>query len=278
MSSISSLTTQFVGALFGNQRRNDIASTLTSIAFGQVEEAAPAPVGPGQAVAALTNANAERERELAIISSRPTVQRTLDRFESAVRNASSVEELLSDRDALTVILTASGLDDLLDSPALLQRALTSDRTDETSLINQLARTNIPLANLANRLQLDTAGLAVVQDESTIEAFRGDYLGTLRLQELGRTTPGLDRALQFQERAPQVTRAIEVLGDPVLREVALTVLGLPREIALQPLETQERLIDRGLDIERLQDPDYVEGLARRFLIARNGLDPTAQFSA
>lgn len=278
MSSISALTSQFVGALFGNQRRSDIPTTITNIAFGQEQEPAAAPVGPGEAVVALANATTGRERDLEIISSRPTVQRTLDRFEAAVRNASSVEELLSDRDALTVILTASGLEDLIDSPALLQQALTSDRTDETSLINRLARTNIPLANLANRLQLDTAGLAVVQAESTIEAFRGDYLGTLRLQELGRTTPGLDRALQFQERAAQATRAIDVLGDPVLREVALTVLGLPREIALQPLESQERIIARGLDIARLQDPDYVEGLTRRFLIARNGLDPTALFRA
>lgn len=277
MSSISSLTTAFVGTLFG-QRRNDLSTTLTNIAFGQQEQPAAAPVGPGEAVVALTNANTGRERDLQIIASRPTVQRTLDRFEAAVRNAESVDELLSDRDALTVILTATGLEDLIDSPALLKQALTADRTDESSLINRLARTNIPLANLANRLQLDTAGLTEVQSEENIAAFRGDYLGTLRLQELGRTTPGLDRALQFQERASQATRAIDVLGDPVLREVALTVLGLPREIALQPLESQERIIARGLDIERLQEPEYVEGIARRYLIARNGLDPTAQFRA
>lgn len=276
MTSISSLTTQFVSTLF-SPPRSAAGETLTNIVFGQQPQTV-APVGPGQAVLALDTANTGRERALELIAARPTVQGQLDRFEEAVRGAGSVEELLANRDALTVILTASGLEDLIDSPALLQRSLASDRSDVTSLINQLAQTNIPLANLANRLQFDTAGLSVVQSDAQIAAFREEFLDALRLEELSRTTPGIDLALQFQDRAANATRAVDILGDPVLREVVLGVLGLPIETALLAVESQERLIERGLDIERLQDPEFVESLARRFLISRNGLDPTAQLQA
>ena len=45
------------------------------------------------------------------------------------------------------------------------------------------------------------------------------------------------------------------------------LGIPQEIAVQPLDTQERAVGSRLDVARLQDPKFVDRLAQRYLIAR-----------
>lgn len=255
-----------------------INTDLTSILFGGGAPAPVAPIGPAQALAALDTATLQRDRDIQLISQRVDVVRDLEGFEAAVRSAQSVEELLANREARNVLLIASGNEDLLDAAALVSEALTSDRTDTRSLINQIAATNIPLAELANRLQFDTAGLAVIQSEETIAAFRAEFLEARRLESLDQVTPGIADALRFQARAAGLTRAIDILGDGAAREVVLGAFGIPQEIALQPIDSQEAVVERLFDIERLQDPEFVETLARRFLINRNGFDPTASLLA
>lgn len=274
MTSISFLNGQIVAALFGGaNRQTDLTATLYGLS-----DQNPAPVGAGQALAALNAAQDQRETEIAAIEKRPDVVRDLERFEAAVRNAESPQALLEDREALKVILTASGLAEQIDQRALIQRSLTSVRSEPGSLINQLAPSNLPLANLANRLKFDTQGLNVIQSEQTIASFRQDYLDALRRQDLEARTPGIDAALQFQSRASSITRSVDVLADPIIREVVTGALGIPQEFALQPLESQERIIESRLQLSRLQDPEYVEQLTQRFLISRNGFGPTTFLSA
>ena len=47
----------------------------------------------------------------------------------------------------------------------------------------------------------------------------------------------------------------------LRTVVTTALGIPLQIAFQPLEAQERAITSQLDISQLQDPKFVETFAQ-----------------
>jgi len=274
MTSISFLTSQLVSAVFGNSRRNpDLSATVLGLNTAQ-----PQPVGPGQALAALKTAEKQRGQATAAIERRPDVRRDLRRFEEAVKAAKSPEELLKNREALKVLLTASGLEKQLDQRALIQRALTSRRSEPGTLINQLATSNLPLANLANRLKFDTEGLNIIQNPETLAAFRADYLDALRRKDLERLTPGIDAALQFQKKAASITRAVDVLADPVVREVVTGALSIPAEFAFQPIENQERIIERRLQISRLKDSDFVEQLTQRFLINKNGLGPTALLQA
>jgi hypothetical protein len=64
----------------------------------------------------------------------------------------------------------------------------------------------------------------------------------------------------------VSSAYEILGNPTLRTVVTTALGIPLQIAFQSLNAQEKSISDRLDITKLQDPKFVESFAQRYLIA------------
>ena len=72
----------------------------------------------------------------------------------------------------------------------------------------------------------------------------------------------------------------MLGDPIIRRVVTGALGLPREIAIQSVETQARAVASRLDIRKLEDPREIQRLAERYLLSRSGewsgSDPLARF--
>ncbi len=88
------------------------------------------------------------------------------------------------------------------------------------------------------------------------------------QELEGRSPGLGDAVLFRERAAQgLSSPFEVLGNPVLRRVVTTALGLPQELAIQSVETQLRAVTSRLDLDKLKDPKEATKLVERYLVAR-----------
>jgi hypothetical protein len=67
----------------------------------------------------------------------------------------------------------------------------------------------------------------------------------------------------------MTSVDQILGDPSIRSVVTTALGIPKQIAFQTLRAQEKAISNRLDLAKLQDPKFVETFAKRYLIANSG---------
>ncbi len=61
---------------------------------------------------------------------------------------------------------------------------------------------------------------------------------------------------------------QILGDPTLRTVVTTALGIPQEIAFQDLRAQENAISSRLDITKFANPKFVEQFTQRYLLAVN----------
>jgi len=59
---------------------------------------------------------------------------------------------------------------------------------------------------------------------------------------------------------------DILGDATFRTVVTTALGIPPQIAYQDIGAQEQAITSHLDIKKLQDPKFVEGLTQQYLVA------------
>jgi hypothetical protein len=55
----------------------------------------------------------------------------------------------------------------------------------------------------------------------------------------------------------------------MRSVVTTALGIPEQIAFQPLEAQERAITSRLNIADFQTPSFVESFVQKYLIANSG---------
>jgi hypothetical protein len=79
-------------------------------------------------------------------------------------------------------------------------------------------------------------------------------------------PGMANAVYFSENAKTVKSVYDILGNGVMRRVVLGALGMPDQIAIQPVETQARAVLARMKLTDLQDSAKVRALAERYLMA------------
>ena len=215
-------------------------------------------------ITALTNAETNQTQDIKATAAEPAVQRAIAAFTKAVQSATSPQQLLSNPTVMQVLMTANGLADQIPYTALAQKTLLSNVKTTGSLVNQLTDTRwkpvVQTYDFANK------GLSVIQTPSVISTIANAYAEVTWRTSLDAATPGLSNALTFRQNAATVTNVDQILGDPVLRSVVTTTLGIPLQIAFQPLEAQQKAVTSLLDITKLQDPKFVQQFAQRYLIA------------
>src|SRR5262249_22892260 len=218
----------------------------------------------GNSLAALTNAETNQAKDIAQEARQPQVQRDIAGFTAAGAAAKTPADLLNNPNALNVLLTANRLSDHVAHPALARNALLSNIQDSKSLANTLTDTR--WKQVAQTYNFANGGLTALSNPKTIATITNGYAEVVWRQSLDATTPGLSNALTFRAEAGTITSVDQILGDPVLRTVVTTALGIPEQIAFQDLPAQERAITTQLDISRLKDQRFVESFTQRYLIA------------
>jgi hypothetical protein len=247
-------------------------TTLFNTTFGAGDSLLNALYGSGSGsatqnpVVALQSAEKNETQDIKVTGARPDVKMAISQFTKAVSSAKTVAELLANPTIMKVLLTANGMQDQIGYTALATKALTSNLTDPKSLANVLTDTR--WKGLATSLNL-ASGLKSIQSPAVIAAITAAY--TKATWEAGEdaVAPGLSKALDFKARAASMTSVDQILGDPVIRSVVTTALGIPQQIAFQELRAQEKAISSRLDVTKLQDPKFVETFAQRYLIANSG---------
>jgi Protein of unknown function (DUF1217) len=217
-------------------------------------------------VTALASAEQDQSQDIKATAAEPAVKRAVDAFTAGVQNAKTVQQLLANPAVMQVLLTANGLADQIPYAALAQKTLQSNLSDPKSLANVLTDTR--WKTVAQTYDFADKGLTVIQQPKVISALADAYAEVTWRNSLDATTPGLSNALTFRKEASTITSVDQILGDPVMRTVVTTALGLPLEIAFQPLEAQEKAISTRLDITKLKDPKFVESFVQRYLLAAN----------
>ena len=220
---------------------------------------------PAQALSALQNAETNETKDVTLTAQQPSVARDIASFTAAVNGATNIQSLLSNPTFLKVLLTANGLADQIPYTALAQKALLSNPADSSSLANQLS--NTAWASAASAYNFYANGLTTIQTPATIASITNAYAETMWRNSLDATTPGLSNALTFRSSASAITSVDQILGNSVMRDVVTTVLGLPLEIALQPLEAQEKDISTRVTLSKFQDPKYVDQFIQQYLVAK-----------
>lgn len=219
---------------------------------------------PGGALAALATAERNQSKDIAATAAVPTIARDIAAFTAGVAAAKTVTQLLANPAVLKVLLTANGLGSDVSYVALAQKALTSNLNDPKALANTLADSN--WKNTAETYQFASQGLAIIQQPSVIQTVANAYAEVQWRQSLDAAYPGLSNALTFRAEANTITSVDQILGDPVMRDVVTTALGIPIQIAVQPLDAQQLAITSALDFTRFKSPQFTEQFVQRYLVA------------
>jgi hypothetical protein len=217
-------------------------------------------------VTALTSAEQGQTKDIRATAADPAVKRAVDAFTAGVIKAKTVQQLLTNPAVMQVLMTANGLADQIPYTALAQKTLQSNVNDPKSLANVLTDTR--WKSVVQTYDFANKGLSVIQNPKVLSTIANGYAEVTWRRSLDATTPGLSNALTFRGEASTITSVDQILGDPVMRTVVTTALGIPLQIAFQPLEAQEKAIRTQLDITKFKDPKYVESFVQRYLIAAN----------
>lgn len=216
-------------------------------------------------------AEAGRAKGIAAEAKDPAVAQDVAAFRKAVALAKDLKSLLANPQARKVLLTANGLADQVDYTALVTKALSSDPANSKGLANTLADRRF--LSVAKTYDFAHVGLAVLKQPKVLDTIASGYAEVAWRRALDEGTPGLSTALDFYSRASGITSTLQILGDATLRKVVTTALGLPLQIAIQPLEAQQAAIASRLDVGRFKDPKFVDKFTQRFLnaAAQNAAD-------
>jgi len=225
--------------------------------------AAGAAVG-GNPIQALSQAEQNQTKQIAAQAKTPQVQRDVTAFRKALASAKDVKSALANPAIQKVLLTANGLGDQIGSTAIVTKALLSKTSDPKSLANQLA--NPAWKSAAATYDFANKGLAVLRDPNVVNTLANAYAEISWRKSLDAATPGLSDALTFRDKAASIRNADDILGDPVLRRVVTTTLGIPEQIAFQSLNAQEKAITSKVDVKQFHDKKFVETFVKRYLVA------------
>ena len=224
----------------------------------------------GSPLVALKLAQKNRDREVATTAKQPETQRDIAAFRREIAKAKTIGEALDNPAVMKVLLTANGLADQVPYAGLAKKVLLSDPDDPKSLVNRMGSAR--WTSVVKAFDFAKAGIDALKDPALQTRLADGYVEVAWRKGLEKSTPGLSDALDFRERASKFKKAIDILGDPVMRRVVTTALGIPQQIAFQELGAQEKAITSRLDISRLQDPKFVDGMSQRYLLEKQKAAP------
>lgn len=242
-------------------------SNLLAALYGKTNST----LGNASPLKALQTAEANKTKDIAVTARQPQVARDIAAFTAAVTSAKDPATLLKNPTVMKVLLTANGLGDQVSYTALAQKALLSNVNTTMSLVNQLTdtrwKTTVQTYDFANK------GLGILKNPKVLSTIANGYAEITWRKSLDVAMPGLSSALTFRAQAATITSALQILGDSVLRDVVTTALNIPRQIAFQALDTQEKAITSRLDLRKLKDPHFVDTLTQEYLLNKASASST-----
>ncbi|MCA3357417.1 MAG: DUF1217 domain-containing protein [Roseomonas sp.] len=140
------------------------------------------------------------------------------------------------------------------------------RPYSTSSVGSVTRIMTSEASLIVEQMKFVSSLGSLADPKMLDILTSGYTKYEYRTGLSTTNPGMADAIYFMENAKNMKTAYDILANSVMSRVVLGALGLPIEIAIQPIETQARAITTRMNLADLQNADKVNAFAERFLMA------------
>ncbi len=208
----------------------------------------------------------------------PEIRRDTEYFEKNISNATTAEDLVSDRRLLRVALGAYGLSGDLNSNAFIRKILEGGTKNKDALANKLS--DVRYREFAKAFGYGNEGGARIGSTSWVRGITARFRQLEFEVAVGNQDQSMRLAMDAKRNMPDIaklagkeeTRWFKIMGNPPMRQVFETALGLPPSFAQADLDIQvEEFSDRakrqlGLDsLSALSDTDVQDVIIERFLI-------------
>jgi Protein of unknown function (DUF1217) len=237
------------------------------------------PVIPTGGIGGFAYLKRTREAQQAALEASPQVQRNVAAFRERIASVASAEELVADRQLLTVALGAFGLGEDINSKYLIRKILESDPSDPKSLVSRYADKRYRA--LSESFGFGAAPGGQVRSEGFADRIVSRYADRQFEIAAGEVDGDMRLALAFGRDLNEVVNReglsdngkwFTIMATPPLRSVFETALGLPGSIGQLDLDRQlvdfreraERVFGTS-DVAELSDPKMQDRIVRDFLV-------------
>ena len=184
-----------------------------------------------------------------------------------MQTITTAAEFLADERLVSFVLVAKGVDPESVTTDELKKMFASDLDDPDSYVNGLEDpvfTQIVASfnfDMDGNLSSDPVG--TVQQRGDVLATMNNYVQQTLEEQQGETNGGVRLALYFERNASDITSAYNILSDTALFQFFKTTFTLSDYISNMDTDQQADMIENYIDIDQLQDSDYVDKLIKRF---------------
>lgn len=170
-------------------------------------------------------------------------KKEIDYFNTASKKFTSVDSLLKDSRATQYLLDAYSVgNEAIDTPTL-KKILSSDPTAKDAFVNTLTNSNYK--KMATDLRLDK-GMDKLTKADYLETLKTNYIQNEFEEALGQQDNALRQAAYFARNTGTINSVYAMLGDKVIRDVVTSTFNLPKELAVQSIETQAAVLAKRVD--------------------------------
>lgn len=234
------------------------------------------PAIPMGGVAGLRFIDRTYDTQRSLFAEAGQVARDVDAFKSRIGAVSSAAELVNDPPLLRVALGAFGLEDDAFKKAFIRRVIEDGTTSRDAFANRL----VDKRYRAFAQAFDFSGALPERfSAASANTIADRFLERQFERSIGQKDEALRLALNFRREAVAIAKSpsaertgwFELLGQPPLREVIESALGLPQGFSSLDLDRQKaELESRALSafgfrgVDGFRDSEAVEQVVTRFL--------------
>lgn len=236
------------------------------------------PIVVGTGLVAWRNLQRSMPVQQGLFANDAQQKRLTDHFSQNAKGVRAASEIVDDRRMREVALTAFGLGDDLNNRFLVQRILEGGTADPSALANRLSDSRYRV--MAEEFGFDgltpIVGLTQTKVDGIVDAFQNQAFE----EAVGEVAPSLRLALNTDRELARIgaldisdnAKWFLVMGNPPLRQVMETALGLPSSFGRLPLDQQlsvfrEKSGDQlnAPEVSDLTDQETRDKLIDRFLL-------------
>jgi Protein of unknown function (DUF1217) len=209
------------------------------------------------------------------VSEQPLIKRDADYYKANIGNIKSVDDFMSNTRVYNFALKAFGLEDMQYAKAFIRKVLKEGVDDSKAFAMQL--TDHRFREFATAFNFKRYGTATASFDRVQSGTVEMYLRNSLESQSGQQSEALRLALYFERNAKTATSAFSILADKALYQVARTSLGLPSALSGTDIDKQAAILTNRIDIQQLQEPEYVKKIITRYLGRYEAENSAAQYS-
>lgn len=208
----------------------------------------------------------------------PGIRQVTTKFAEDFGKLRTADALVENRQSLSVVLGAFGLQEDIDNRAFIRKVITDGVIERGALANRLADKRYRA--LARELShLAPGGTGAAPERLTASLIKR-YKATEFEIAVGTSNETLRFSLAYARKMPEIVEGLrtdiagwfQILGDPPTRRVLETALGFPSEFGALAIDDQvtrlRNAVLKRFDVSSVRDlatPDMIETVTRRFLL-------------